>query len=214
MNTNYKMLLSLAAVIILILGAFVFMQPAKLSRVQKKYEAEVEKNKAIVTLLEQERAGRRADQLVMNHSLDSLQKAYKELVLKTQGSGGDYVRVVIRYKYITAPKSGTDSISVAQCDSVVDAADTYIEDLKSTLAVCDSASMVQGLLITSLVADTVSYAKSLKHLAMTNKVQEDLIRSLEKHKLSWWTKNKFWVGFVVGSVSTTATVYLVNKHLP
>ena len=214
MNTNYKMLLSLAAVIILILGAFVFMQPAKLSRVQKKYEVEVEKNKAIVTLLEQERAGRRADQLVMNHSLDSLQKAYKELVLKTQGSGGDYVKVVIRYKYITAPKSGTDSISVAQCDSVVDAADTYIGDLKSTLAVCDSASMVQGLLITSLVADTVSYAKSLKHLAMTNKVQEDLIRSLEKHKLSWWTKNKFWVGFVVGSVSTTATVYLVNKHLP
>lgn len=214
MKTNYKLLLTAAAIIILILGALVFLQPAKLSKVQKKYEAEIEKNKVMVTLLEKERAGRKVEQSVMNHSLDSLQKAYKALVSKTQGSGSEYVKVVTDYNYITAPKSGTDSVSVAQCDSVINAADNYIEDLKSTLVVCDSTSNIQKLLIKSLVADTVSFSESMKYLTMTNKVQGDLINSLKKYKLSWWQKNKFWVGFVAGTVSTTATVYLVNKHTP
>jgi hypothetical protein len=210
---NYKLLLIGASIIILILGALVFIQPAGLSKAQKRYEAEVEKNKVMISLLEKERSDRRVEQFVMNHNLDSLQKAYTALLLRAQSSESEYIKITMHYKYLTAPKSSTDSVSVVQCDSVVRAADNYIGDLKSTLSVCDSVSRVQGLLITSLVADTVSYGASIKYLNSVMLVQDNLIRDLERSKLSWWNKNKFWVGFVSGAITTTATVFLVNKYV-
>ena len=97
----------------------------------------------------------------MNLRLDSLQGAYSALLLKSRSSEKIHKEEIIRYRDSTASKKGTDSVSVAQCDSVVSSAEIYISDLKSSVSTCNSMLQTQQALVQSLRLDTASYISSI-----------------------------------------------------
>ena len=214
MESKLKLFLTLALLVILILGALLFVEPSFISRSQVKYAVELEKNRVLVLALDEARATSRRTQKELNLRLDSLQGAYSALLLKSKSSEKIHTKVIIRYRDSTASKKDTDSVSVAQCDSVVNSAETYISDLKGSVSTCNSMLQTQQSLVQSLRLDTASYISSITLLQSTIQTQKDMIKPLERYKASWWQKNKFWLGVVGGSLSATAMALTVNKFAP
>lgn len=195
--------------LVIVVGLCVYLAVSS-RRVVIAYDDAKAKNEILLSNLNTERLFRRVEQSHFTESLGSLQKVYDSTKVTLSVTKTEYNRLLSKYNDIKTI-SRSDSVSVVDCDSVVDAASTHIATLSHALNVCDSMSSTKTLLIRSLVLDTLSYSRSLESMHRFSVYQQSVIDAERKKNASWWNKNKGWVGFVSGVVVTSTGVYLISK---
>lgn len=197
-DLNY-ILLALLFVAVMV-AVFLFNSKKK---ADTSYSIEKARVAVLLDSLSNDRLSRQAEQKIFNFTIDSLSTLYSKSQVALSKSKSDYSSLLAKYRVTSA--SGVDSISIADCDEVVDAADKHINNLNTSLTLCDSLSQTKSLLITSLNSDISSYSRSLVELQTFSNNQNVLINSYIKKQNSWWQKNKFWVGFISGALVSSAT---------
>lgn len=173
---------------------------------------DIEKGR-LLDSLKQDRLSRKDEQASYNSTIDSLSSLYAISKRSLAQSKREYNILYAEYKDKTSSivDKSKDSISVADCDAVIDAADKHITVLSYALVVCDSISETKSMLITSLSLDTLSYSRSLRELQSISNLQDGIIRDYKKKQNSWWNKNKLWIGLVGGALITSGTAYSLSK---
>lgn len=181
--------------------------------ISDSYDIEKGRSDRLLDSLKQDHLSRKDEQASYNSTIDSLSSLYAISKRSLAQSKREYNILYAEYKDKTSSivDKSKDSISVADCDAVIDAADKHITVLSYALVVCDSISETKSMLITSLSLDTLSYSRSLRELQSISNLQDGIIRDYKKKQNSWWNKNKLWIGLVGGALITSGTAYSLSK---
>lgn len=132
----------------------------------------------------------------------------------------NYKKVVELYKNAAkSSKKRADSLAIAkpECDDVAKAYISVIDSLNLQNISLDSINIILDSEAELYSRNWYLTEQQLK-LAQTQITQKDslivlkdkLIYSYEQKKVSWWSKNKFWVGFGLGYATGIGTTYLVK----